>query len=611
MAGVLVPALPAQGQAAVTRADAVVLVNSSSTAYQDFAHYIQPYLDHFGVPYTIVDVASTPVPSNLQDYALIIIGHNRLDPQHIYLSTSEQLLISSAVSAGSGLLNFDSVLADASFTPYYQYAQTIFGFGYAATAPAADVAINSAAILGNYVVAAQTTNVTYTLHASITPLHVSLSAPAEALATLGGSPFLIATTYGQGRAIQWTSYDWMHADVWGAVRGFDDLIWRGIVWAARKPFVMQGLPPFVTMRVDDVAGPLWWVDTANQYGWKPWGGLFYTQVTVTDTLHLKSLVDAGDMTVSTHSKTYADLFYMGCCSNFPDTTVDQNFAEATAWFTTTQIPISKYVVPHYYRFGSNVFTHLRNDWGVEFVGTVISPSLDYFSAPRLMMGPFNQYETACGAECSAPIYYADYLTIPGHPELNGQFFNLVTEIRDITGYEWTPDYNVEPTVARGVTWLKRALDGMDLATLMTHEDFVLLIPPSNWNEIMAGVTNGIAAYQPEYVTMDYAAQYVRAMHTSNISSSVYNPVAQQLSTTLTGTTDMPTRFYLFTEAEGAIRSRFLTVPVFTNSVVVNYSMTPTSVTLTSLQAAPHSTEVMWSLLVLVIIGGLIILIRRR
>jgi hypothetical protein len=603
-------ALPARGQAAVTRADAVVLVNSTSAAYPDFARYIQPYLDHFGVPYTIVDIATTPVPANLQDYALIIIGHNRLDPQHTYLDAAEQLLISSAVNLGTGLLNFDSVLADSNFAPYYQYAQTIFGFGYAAATASTSVSINSSAVLGNYVVAAQPTNASYTLLASITPRRVTLPSPATALANIGATPLLLSTTYGQGRAVQWTSYDWMHADVWGYVRGFDDLIWRGIVWAARKPFVMQGLPPFVTMRVDDVTGPFWWVDTANQYGWKPWGGLFLNGVQ--DIPHLKALVDAGNMTVAIHSRAYSDFFYMDCCGDFSDQIVNQYFAEATAWHTTNQIPISKYVVPHYYRFGTNVFSHLR-DWGVEFVGTVITPGTDYFiNRPRLMMGPFNRYETACNSECSAPIYYADYLNIPGHPELNGQFFNLITEFRDITGYEWAPDNNVGPTITRGVTWLKRALDGMDLATLMTHENnYIQWISPSNWNAIMAGITSGVASYQPEYVTIDYAAQYVRAMHTSNISNSVYNPVAQQLSTTLTGTTDLPTRFYLFTESGGTIHSNFVNVPTFSNNVVVNYSMSPTAITLKTLKATSHSGMLMFGLLVSVIFGGLIILMRRR
>ena len=73
-----------------------------------------------------------------------------------------------------------------------------------------------------------------------------------------------------------------------------------------------------------------------------------------------------------------------------------------------------------------------------------------------------------------------------------------------------------------MAWLKRALDGMELATLFTHEYYIQIISSDNWNAIMSGVTSGIASYQPEYVTMDYAAQYVRAMHTSNIASGFYD-----------------------------------------------------------------------------------------
>ena len=41
--------------------------------------------------------------------------------------------------------------------------------------------------------------------------------------------------------------------MFGQFQGIDDLVWRGIVWAARKPFVMRGMPPFISMRVDDAA----------------------------------------------------------------------------------------------------------------------------------------------------------------------------------------------------------------------------------------------------------------------------------------------------------------------------------------------------------------------
>ena len=299
---------PVSSQAATLRADAVVLVNSASANYQDFVRYIQPYLDHFGVPYAVVDIAAASVPADLGSYALLIIGHSRLDPQHTYLDTAEQQLISNSINQGTGLLNFDSVLADSGFAPYYHYVQDVFGFGYASANSSSSVSINSSATIGGYIVAAQSTNASYSLLAAITPLRVTLNAQSAAVASIGSQPLLVAKTYGQGRAVQWTSYEWMRADIWGYVRGFDDLIWRSIVWAARKPFVMQGLPPFVTMRVDDVIGPFWWVDTANQYGFKPWGGLFYTQVQ--DIPHLRNLINAGNMSVSVHSRTTSRLFLL-------------------------------------------------------------------------------------------------------------------------------------------------------------------------------------------------------------------------------------------------------------------------------------------------------------
>ena len=60
------------------------------------------------------------------------------------------------------------------------------------------------------------------------------------LASTGAQPFLAVTTNGAGRAVQWGTYDWMSHAVKGPMFGLDDLVWRSLVWAARKPFVMQG-----------------------------------------------------------------------------------------------------------------------------------------------------------------------------------------------------------------------------------------------------------------------------------------------------------------------------------------------------------------------------------
>ena len=94
-----------EGTAFVTDAgaeDSVVLVNSTSVNYTDFEQYIQPYLNNFGVPFTLHDIATSPIDTNIANYNLIIIGHRQLDADNLYLDTTEQFNISLAVAGGTG-----------------------------------------------------------------------------------------------------------------------------------------------------------------------------------------------------------------------------------------------------------------------------------------------------------------------------------------------------------------------------------------------------------------------------------------------------------------------------------------------------------------------------
>ena len=98
---------------------------------------------------------------------------------------------------------------------------------------------------------------------------VTLPGDVTAVAVTGAQPFVAVTTYGVGRAVQWGSYAWMSTSVHGPVFRLDDLVWRSLVWAARKPFVMQGMPPFLTMRVDDESGNFEWIHIANSSASNP------------------------------------------------------------------------------------------------------------------------------------------------------------------------------------------------------------------------------------------------------------------------------------------------------------------------------------------------------
>lgn len=92
---------------------------------------------------------------------------------------------------------------------------------------------------------------------------------AAAAGPVNGSGEVLASL-GGGRPVQWATCQWMRADVRRPLGGLDDLVWRSVVGAARKPFGMQVLPPVLTMRMDDASGPIEWLYTAIGFGCKPW-----------------------------------------------------------------------------------------------------------------------------------------------------------------------------------------------------------------------------------------------------------------------------------------------------------------------------------------------------
>ena len=381
------------------RADAVLIVNSQSGAYEDVERYIRPYLVHFGVPFTVLDVSSSPVGPEIGDYSLILIGHRELDPDHLYLDSEEQSHVAAAVANGSGLVNFDNDLSPDGSTPRYPFVQDIFGFGYVPRRSDQNVVFTEEAPAHYVTELHDPTQVIGTGFMTLAGVTLPPDVTPLAVVEFLREPLVAVTVHGLGRAVQWGSYEWMANAVKGPVRELDDLVWRGFVWAARKPFVLQGFPNFVTMRVDDSRGGFWWVEAANRFGLKPWLGLFYRDILDVEAQKLSGLVHSGLATATVHAKSESGgvngtFFYFDhyAGAGFSDAMVDANFDEAISWHDAHDVPIGQFVAAHWYEMGSNVFGRLR-DWGVEFVATHMEPGLPYVASPWLQLGPYRLFET--------------------------------------------------------------------------------------------------------------------------------------------------------------------------------------------------------------------------
>jgi hypothetical protein len=257
-----------------------------------------------------------------------------------------------------------------------------------------------------------------------------------------------------------------------------------------------------------------------------------------------------------------------------DAEAKRGLASLDEWYRIHgPLPMSRYALAHFGEVGANTVEHIRERWGCDLVGQFIDVDTPLvLDAPWMMGGPFRRYEEpGTGAIVSTrlgrrPVYYADFVNLAGF-----QFFNCVSEVRDVGGYEWFPSVDVQTAVRRGVRQLRREIDSMALAVLFTHEgDHIVRISPQEWPEKIGGVAAGIADYDPIYVTIDEGISYVRATRTSRLRSCECD--GGTVTAMLTGMSDMETHFQLFTDEGGEIVRTLVPIPAFDGETVVRIAV---------------------------------------
>jgi hypothetical protein len=543
----------------------LVMFNSSSVAYYfNYTDYLRPYLDWFGIPYDTYDTYSgNPLP-DLSQYAVIIMGHRA-----VYSSNYPFSALEAAVAGGTGLFSFDPNMFDtpSGFTEYV---------GTQADFYSSQINLSTDHFITEY----HTADVYYPTNDELTTkqsLHVWAHtydlANNTVLASLGtgGStvPLMQVADYGSGRIVKWNSYQWIFDEYLGPVWGMDDLLWKGIVWAARKPFVMQGLPPMVTMRVDDVDDRstsminLEWMNICNEYGLIPWVGVFIYPAGYDPAgffPKLKTLVDNHQATASPHSARYGELIYYNF-NSAPVFSAADSVIKARNIFAANNLPMSKYVVPHYYYLTADALAEIRN-MGVEFLGTKITYDPVDYPGNWLNNRPYRIGRDGWGGT-GVPHFYADSINWEGTP-----FFLCLSEIGDdgtaSSQYEWYPGTGtVSEVIARGVRHLRRSLNSMTLPVLFTHEDQITMTA-TDWRQMISGVTSGVSVYNPEYLSTDDAITYIRAK--DNLKIRDIHSENNLVNISITGANDMETKCYLFEETGGQITHRLVTLPRVTSTV---------------------------------------------
>ncbi|MBZ5531478.1 MAG: IPT/TIG domain-containing protein [Acidobacteriia bacterium] len=609
--------------------------NTSQTTPGEYQRYAERYLQNFQVPYQVFDVSSANPLADLNSRQLIIAGHRGLS-----LSATWQNAIVTAVQGGTGFVNLDSASTIGANT----HIQTIFGatgstLGAASTSITVPAALAPGGATPHYIAGLQwksplefAGDFVYSFHVDqngaqqTATATVLQNAGGTVIAKIGTDPLVLATTFGSGRAVNFGTLDYLQADRFGFMMGVDDIFWRSLVWAARKPFALRGYPRFWALRMDHNVDTDWPTRIKEMYNptltgnvaadgtggpWKVTGSVYLNFLPPGDPGRAAIIQDmkAGKIQLSPHgfqSETYGDLFFGGPNTPPGPLTDSQWQANVTAIQQWVQgnggndtIPsLSKWVLGHFYDISNNVGYDFWNTFGFRYVGTTDLPGFVYTTDPtqagyqteRLKVFPYWKYQLPpkpandFASDESYSFLFADDLTIGSRAGLPSQNFFLVGSRaldHNLAGVD--PDIGWCDGVGNGAgfstgkyewyTW--RLFTSLAPVEVFTHDDAYSNCQDTARKQIITDVSAWLNQQKARQVFMQDMSQYMYARTKSTLTQASFD--GTNITYTFTGKAAdpdgvlVPTQVLVFSgDNEGA----WQTVAGFTNGLVATLAPPP-------------------------------------
>ncbi len=573
----------AQEQQAEGNGTVLLLVNSSNA--DEFGlvdETMSAALGHMGIPYKVWDLdGGAPSAKQLLTHRCVILGQDGLGRK---LGQGGAEALRDAVQAGVGLVGFDGDLSDYS-GPFAEIFKISPG-----RKPLSCSRINTTNV-EHFITGTRelTDQVKLTEAVEVWPIESPRYGPASGslLQTSSGWPVLIATTYGQGRAVLFaTSVKLWTRQVLGHASGLDDVFWKSIVWAARKPFAIYAMPPFATALVDDCSASynhFRYADVMNKFGWIPHLEVYLEDIDrvmheerYADSAKIKELYDAGLATFGVHGITYTNLMWFDHEGRKPlsDEQVAENFKRYDACMKKWGISPSRFENHHFGEMGSNALPYLK-ERGIEYLSMVLNFDTAWMDVPhkKPAFKPPAPYHHRG--------YYMDYL------ENDPDFFIMRSylepwsfdspEAAAEVDFLWdntifwdeSPFNNAEAAARVGIKQVRRGIDARFFGVLVCHEQRIAVVSMSEWDEIFSRIHDGLKKYDLIYRPFEYICDYARSHHDTRISDVSVNDEAGKVHCKLEGKTQLATALEIYTNDADGVQCRSCDVPQFAGTASVD------------------------------------------
>ena len=562
--------------------DLLVLTDSSDREnYSVPQEAIFPFLEHFGIPYRTFDLAH----GNGADFDTggILIAQAKIGHR---LSAKMKASLFRAVNEGAGLVNLDHHFDDWKELAEPLQIERIEALGRN-DRPVASTMITIGQI--HYINQLQPPGTEKPLLQPVDFLKAKTKGESLLLSE-DGWPLLLCSSSPKLVQFLISPKLWL-PDYFGHCAGLDDVLFRAIIWAAKKPFVTKTIPPFITCRIDDASGSanifgkkrdsanrkFAYLDILNKFGYIPNVGLFIDDITEEDGNIIKAKYDKGLAEFSPHA--FSDpkninehpIYMLHDGKEFSEEELRENFARVDEKFQRWGIRQAKTVNAHFCEIGTNAVPFLKAR-GVKFSmqpGVPFGYNWDGAAEgkhPRWDPKPYGNH----GFHYDAMLNHPEIFDVVAHPigshKLTGSIAPNDFLWGNTTFWDESEFNNVEGAAEKGAGIIKLGLNSGFFGCLMTHEQRIATLSVNEFEETLRRMDVLLSDREKIFASYDEIAEYLYN-HTRSKLEEV-RIAGGEIRCGLSGGSSVPLKLSVFEEQKGEIRRQLHTLSPFSGKIEV-------------------------------------------
>ena len=558
----------------------VVVVDSSEPEFPLLFETTFGALAHFGIPFRVADLAAGPLTDDALDGCrAALVAQEYLGGR---LGATGQAALLRATEGGMGLVSFDADLVG--YGGEWLRAAGLAGAGRGGEIVTGGTAELGVRDNGHPITWWQDGERRKTLKV---PVPTALARAAGDAVTLledgGGAPMLVARRVGRGKIVQWLVSPklWLR-QYFGHTFGLDDVWLRGITWAARKPFVMKAMPPFVRFRFDDCQG-LWrdakdlrFVDVLNEAGHVPNLSFCIRSLTADGAAKVGALHAARKAEFSPHTlAANTSLFYGDAGGEYSPARFIELFDEIDETLARLAITPSRILSDHDHGWSAHAIPGLVGR-GITYKMNITMPGEPWEAVHRdWHPAPYGAMDYAFDfLPPPAERFFAVYNHHPPAFEYARAYLDEDHFLYHRTGgygrYQWDmlngltrgplhAENQIEAAARRLADHTRLGLDAMFFGGSITHSHFVQHVSENEWRELLRRAEARLPRHRSESVPYDFIADYARSKVQTAIASA--EEAGGTVTVELHGEAVVPLRLWVFT-AEAGDEHRFETAEPF-------------------------------------------------